>query len=171
MSDKIKIAVSSCLLGNPVRYDGCDKRDENILRHLQTDFELIPVCPEVNAGLGVPRPKIQLVSVSEELRALGVDDRELDVTVALLDAAEQFLLNSPGICGLVIKSRSPSCGYGSTTIFYSGNTPLTTGNGLFTAYVLNNRPGLPIVEETTLLNTENMQDFIRQVSEYSLRNV
>lgn len=86
---KIPIGISSCLLGQNVRYDGGHKRDAYINGTLGQYFEFHPFCPEVEIGLGVPRPSLHLVKGNHELRCVGVKDATLDVTEQLRNCAER----------------------------------------------------------------------------------
>lgn len=83
----LRVAVSSCLLGNPVRYDAGHKHSAYITQTLGEYFEFIPFCPEVAIGLGIPRPPIRLVSVEGVTRVRGVNDPQQDVTEALVEYA------------------------------------------------------------------------------------
>ena len=80
MIKKIPIGISSCLLGELVRFDGSHKRDAYINGTLTHYFDFRPCCPEVAIGLGIPRPTIHLVKMNNEIRCVGVKDPELDVT-------------------------------------------------------------------------------------------
>jgi uncharacterized protein YbbK (DUF523 family) len=108
--EKIRIGVSGCLVGERVRYDGEDKRDAFIADTLGAAFELVPVCPEVAIGMGVPRPPIRLVGDPLHPRALGVDDPALDVTAPLTAYGRRMAVELDDIGAYIFKSRSPSCG-------------------------------------------------------------
>lgn len=122
MIDKPKIAVSACLLGHRVRYDGREKKHslivDSFLNKFSDKVELVPFCPEVAIGLSVPRAKIQVVKdAGEQIRVVGVEDHRLDVTQPLKSYAELFLQQNPDIRGFIVKSKSPSCGLQSTPLF------------------------------------------------------
>ncbi len=168
---KIKIAVSSCLLGNAVRYDGLDKRNDNLIDTLGDEFELVAVCPEVLAGLGVPRPAVQLVNVENELKALGVNDNTLDVSVHILKVAKDFVETNNDICGLILKSKSPSCGLESTQVFDQDNILMGYGSGLFANYVIKHKSRLPTIEDTAFSDPDILIAFSQQVREYSVQNL
>lgn len=158
---KPRIAISACLGGEKVRYDGNSKplADEGFL---QQHFEPLPVCPEVGAGMTVPRPAVQLVSTAGHVRALGRDDSSLDVTDALLSYCHNSLedLSSRNICGYLFKSRSPSCGINSTPLFdHSGNI-LGHGSGLQAAYFQQHMPWLVFREESQLNNIQNWREYL-----------
>ncbi|VAW92921.1 COG1683: Uncharacterized conserved protein / FIG143828: Hypothetical protein YbgA [hydrothermal vent metagenome] len=167
MTEKIKIAISSCLLGNAVRYDGLSKRNDSLIENLAGEFEMSAVCPEIMAGLGVPRPAVQLVKVGNEIRATGVIDTSLDVSSDIVSAAKEFVLASDGVCGLILKSRSPSCGAGSTPLYDYKNNVIGREWGLFARYVSQNNTGFPIVEDTLLGEAGKLKKFCQQVRDYS----
>jgi len=128
-----------------VRYDGTDKRDARVHRLLAPFFQFRPLCPETGAGLGVPRPPVQLVRRAGRLRALGVEDPELDVTEAIEGFARRFD-HEKEIDGLVLKARSPSCALGSAPVAGEAEA----ADGLFAAHVRARRPWLPCIQEDQL---------------------
>ncbi|MGQ9424868.1 DUF523 domain-containing protein [Gilvimarinus sp. F26214L] len=148
----IVIGLSACLSGSPVRYDGTDKRQDLVLDTLGAHAQLASVCPELEAGLGVPRPPVELIATSTGVRALGVDNVSLDVTEALVVTADRYVANqSDALSGFIFKSRSPSCGSGSTPVRYAdGRTELDSG--LFARALQSSAPWLACVEETQLQN-------------------
>ncbi len=167
MANKIKIALSSCLLGHAVRYDGLDKRNDRLIENLGDTFDLVAVCPEVMAGLGVPRAALQLVKVDTEIRALGVDDEQLDVSSGIINVAKEFMQARDSICGLILKSRSPSCGLGSAKLFDRENNHIGYDSGLFASYVKQQKPGFPIIEDVQLDESDRLTEFCQQVRDYS----
>ncbi len=159
----IPIAVSACLLGWAVRYDGRDKAHAGIRSLFASgEFVPVPVCPEVMAGLGVPRPPVELVRVGGTVRALGVSDRSLDVTDPLLRQASDWALHASAVAGLVCKSRSPSCGLDVAFHDQTGRE-LGMTEGLFIQVLRRYRPQLPIVEETVLDDPERRAAFLDRV--------
>lgn len=118
----IRVLVSACLLGEPVRFDGGDKRVENeILARWQAEGRLVPICPELAGGLGVPRPPAEIQGDGGGLAVLqGVakveDSQGCDVTPAFVEGARRALAlaREHGALVAVLTDRSPSCG--STTI-------------------------------------------------------
>ena len=111
------LAVSSCLLGMNVRYDGNNKHHLFISSLHNKHFDLFPVCPEVAIGMGVPRPPIQLRIINNETHAISVDDHEVDVTTSLQAYGKQQASHVRAFCGYIFKSMSPSCGISDTEIF------------------------------------------------------
>ena len=156
----LKIAVSACLLGQPVRYDGGHRRHDFVAGELAARFDIVALCPEVEAGMGVPRPTIQLVAGPAGIRALGVDDPQRDVSQALGEYAVAKAEALGDICGCVLKSRSPSCGL-HTPVQPRGESP-----GLFARAMLDKWPGLPIVEDEALDNETGQRDFVARAVAY-----
>lgn len=156
------IGVSACLSGEAVRYDAADKRQPLLLETLSARAELLPFCPEVAAGLGVPRPAVQLIQTSGgQLRARGVENPALDVTAVLTRASSHFCASQlQGLSGFILKSRSPSCGFGSTPVFNETGTDHRLASGMFAAELANAAPWLPIVEERALTNEEQCLRFL-----------
>ena len=147
------VGVSACLRGELVRYDGTHKLQATLEPILSPFVSLVSVCPEVSAGLGVPRPTIQLHHVNNSVRALTHRNivNSIDVTDALKNVAVEFLHQQRRLplCGYIFKSRSPSCGLGSTPI---ANAPGKSTNGVFADAI--QKQGLPLVmiEESWLVN-------------------
>ncbi len=165
MNARPRVGVSACLLGEAVRYDGGHKRHTWVTEVLARQVELVPFCPEVAAGLGVPRPPIQLVRRGAGIHAVGVDDDSLDLTWHLIVHALAFRSNHPGLCGYVFKARSPSCGLGSTPLYADGADTGQRINGLFAHALVRALPGLPAVEETALDDPARRKAFLEQVFE------
>ena len=160
---KPTLAISSCILGQRVRYDGEIKTYSDIVQHLQQKFELLPVCPEVEIGLSVPRPAVQLSGDILQPRMTGRDDPELDVTDAMHAFCEHKPLQLSHICGYVFKSKSPSCGLRNIAVFSNGNILTNNQRGLFAQAIVERWPNLPVREETELQTTIQRQLFIELV--------
>jgi len=158
---EIAIGVSSCLLGENVRYDGSNRLDNYITATLATEFKLISFCPEVAIGMGIPRPPIQLVSQQGSLHALGKDDMTIDVTDKLQQLGITFSEKNKNICGYIFKSRSPSCGLTDTAIQTEHGEEF--GPGLFAASVRKQLPLLPVIDETRLALPEEQARFLDDV--------
>ena len=109
-NNKIKIAVSSCLLGEAVRYDGTDKHIDYITQQLATNYNLISICPEMAVGMGVPRPPIHLVNDGSGIQVVGIENPEKDMTIPLTEYGYKVVEEHPDICGYIFKKNSPSCG-------------------------------------------------------------
>jgi len=164
----IYIGVSSCLLGNSVRYDARSKTSGNCLK-LSRHYQLVPVCPEVGAGLSVPRAPVELVQHDNSLRVLGRDDALLDVTQELSDYCDEITPSLHTLSGFVLTPRSPSCGYQSTPIkSKDGRLLSSSGNGIFAESLIEHFPSLPIIEEPNLSNERDSLVFQVKVTLYYL---
>lgn len=163
---KIRIGVSSCLLGQPVRYDGNHKQDDFIVDKLGRFFEWVPLCPEVAIGLGVPRPPIRLVGSSTAPRAVGVKDAGLDVTDKLAAYGKQQARKLNDISGYIFKSKSPSCGMERVKIYAPGQALRNNGRGIYAHAFLAAQPYLPAEEEGRLGNPRLRENFIERVLAY-----
>ena len=160
---KFKVAVSSCLVGNAVRYDGQHKRHSLIVDMLEKYFEPVVVCPEMHAGLGTPRPPVQLVQIGESVIAQGVEDKNLNVTALIEKVAVEFIAQYPDLSGIILQSRSPSCGYASTPLFTESNETIGFSSGIFTNSISMAYPGLPIKEDTWFVDKTAVENYVEQV--------
>ncbi len=161
----IRLGISSCLLGQKVRYDGNHQRDGYIALTLRKYFEFVPVCPEVAIGLGVPRPPIRLVGNPAAPRAVGVADPTLDVTRELAAYGQRTARTLEDISGYILKSRSPSCGMERMKV-YGGRGRVRNGRGVYAAAFLARQPLLPVEEEARFGNPELRNNFIERVFAY-----
>lgn len=161
----IKIAISSCLLGEPVRYDGTDKK-HNILSQIpETLIQFIPICPEVAIGMGIPRPPIQLVKTITGIQAIQVDDPTKNFTEPLHAYGAKMAQHLNDICGYIFKARSPSCGISTTPIYNEANET-EKGSGLYAKQIMRLNPGLPTAEETAFGTPNEAQQFFERVFAY-----
>lgn len=158
----IKVGISSCLLGNPVRYDGGHKRHSYIESTLGQFFELIPFCPEVDIGMGIPRPPIRLELINHQVHCIGVNDPQQDVTLELKHSAQQQQSWHQQLCGYILKKDSPSCGMERVKL-YKNNMPERVGQGIYAAQMMENFPHLPVEEEGRLGDPKLRENFIQRV--------
>jgi uncharacterized protein YbbK (DUF523 family) len=163
---KIKVAVSSCLLGQQVRYDGGHKRHQWVAEELVQQFELVAVCPEVGIGMGTPRKPIQLRDDPNAPRARGVEDPTFDVTSELQDYAKKQLHALKDICGYIFKSRSPSCGLYEVPVYDATGAITGQGSGVYAGAIVSAMPGLPVIDESSLSESGPQQDFVQRVLDY-----
>ena len=180
-SEEIRVGVSSCLIGEKVRYDGGDRYHPFINDRLAQCVRLIPVCPEVEAGLGTPREPMDLVLENDGLHLRGVEsDRDFPSTLKQIAHAKADELRRLGLCGFVFKSKSPSCGLRSARVktgangdgqkgatarapASNGSSAVRTGRGLFASALLSALPWLPVEEESGLLNAERREAFLERI--------
>ncbi|MBU0498655.1 MAG: DUF523 domain-containing protein [Gammaproteobacteria bacterium] len=157
------IAVSSCLLGQRVRYDGTDKYDPWIVELLGREADFLPICPEVGIGLGIPRAPIRLMRVAGRVRALGIEDPSLDVTARLSSFALETLNKLRGVSGYILKDRSPSCGLGHVKLFSDDRRFERNGVGIHAAIVRAALPDLPMADEGRVQDPRVREAFVQQV--------
>jgi uncharacterized protein YbbK (DUF523 family) len=164
MTNKIKIGISSCLLGNIVRYDGGHKLDPYLRDTLGRIVEWAPVCPEVEAGLPVPREAMQLVGNAAKPRLITIETR-IDRTDSLLRWAGMKVahLEQQGISGFVFKARSPSCGVHDAELFSASGDSIGDRAGLFAEIVMNLFPSLPVEDEERLRDPAIREKFLARL--------
>jgi uncharacterized protein YbgA (DUF1722 family)/uncharacterized protein YbbK (DUF523 family) len=164
---KIKIGISSCLLGNEVRFDGGHKHDRYITGTLGTFFDFVPVCPEVECGLSVPRESMRLVGDPDSPRLItnktGTDhtDKMNAWAHARVEQLEQ-----ENLCGFIFKSKSPSSGMERVKVYDKNNVPRAVGVGLFARVFKRQFPILPVEEEGRLHDLVLRENFIESVFVY-----
>lgn len=154
-----KVLVSACLLGESVRYDGGDKRQTLFQQHLAPWLDLCGHCPEMAAGMGVPRAPVQLVEDSG-IRVREVSRPEREFTSELTDAASAFITKDEGWVAAILKARSPSCGSESTPIHSTVGETLRLGDGVFSGVLKKRFPELSVVDETWLASRELCECFV-----------
>lgn len=162
-SDKPRVGVSRCLLGDKVRYDGRSKTSQIVVQQLGRLFELIPVCPEVEAGLAIPRPPVQLTGSIHQPELIGRDDPSIDITLIMQNYCQTKPAELAHLDGFVFKSRSPSCGLNSTPVYSKGNCITETGRGIFARALCEAYPALSVIEDNELENTRMLETFIHSV--------
>jgi uncharacterized protein YbgA (DUF1722 family)/uncharacterized protein YbbK (DUF523 family) len=164
--EKLKLGVSSCLLGQNVRYDGGHKLDHYIVDTLGEFFEFVPVCPEVGCGLPVPREAMHLSGDPAGPRLLTVKTGR-DLTEAMLSYCRGKVgeLEKAGLRGFIFKKDSPSSGLFRVKVYGEG-LPSRTGRGLFAAELVRRLPLLPVEEEGRLSDPGLRENFIERVFAY-----
>ncbi len=163
---KIRLGISACLLGEQVRFDGGHQLDRFITETLEQYVEFVPVCPEVECGLGVPREPMRLVGTPESPRLLTVRTR-IDHTERLVAWARKRVgeLEQEGLCGFIFKSKSPSSGMERVKVYpESGQgTPVLRGVGLFARVFMEHFPLLPVEDEGRLHDPDLRENFIERL--------
>lgn len=163
---RIRVGISSCLLGKSVRYDSGHKQNPYITQILCRFFEFVPTCPEVAIGLGVPRPPIRLRGDAENPRAVGVTDSTFDVTDKLDDYARSWGKAARAFSGYIFKRGSPSCGMERVKVFDSKGTQSSHGAGIFSRRLMQKLPLMPVEEEGRLTDPVLRENFITRVYVY-----
>jgi uncharacterized protein YbgA (DUF1722 family)/uncharacterized protein YbbK (DUF523 family) len=163
----IRIGISMCLLGEKVRYDGGHKHDRFLTDTLGEFFEWVPVCPEVEVGMGTPREAIQLVQLDGDVRLLGRESKT-DHTEAMRSYARRRVeqLARSKLSGYILKKDSPSCGLERVRVHHGPNRVTRAGRGLFAAAMVDRFGNLPIEEEGRLCDPQLRENWIERVFAY-----
>ncbi|MHA2219978.1 MAG: YbgA family protein [Candidatus Hodarchaeales archaeon] len=164
MKEKIKIGISSCLLGELVRYDGSHRHDHYLTDTIGQFVEWVPVCPEVEYGLPVPREAMRLVGDPASPR-LVMRRSGIDHTGGMLKWVRKKLkeLGIEELCGFIFKSRSPSSGIRGVKVYTSSGIPGRRGAGLFGGAFVKQFPMIPAEEDERLHDPLLRENFIERV--------
>jgi uncharacterized protein YbgA (DUF1722 family)/uncharacterized protein YbbK (DUF523 family) len=164
MLTKIKLGISSCLLGEKVRFDGGHKLDHFITETLGKFVEFVPVCPEVECGLGIPREAMHLVAAAEGPRLVTVRT-QVDYTELMLAWARKRVveLEQKDLCGFIFKSDSPSSGMERVKIYSGKGGSAKTGVGMFAREFMQHFPLLPVEEEGRLYDPGLRENFLERL--------
>lgn len=166
-SRPIRIGISACLLGERVRFDGGHKRDAFLTETFGRFVEWVPVCPEVECGLGTPRETMRLVRGEAGLRLVtGKSGVDLTARMERFSRSRVSALAAEDLCGYVLKKDSPSCGLERVKIYEGSGTSTRTGRGLFAAALLDAYPYLPVEEEGRLVDPRLRDNFVERVFAY-----
>lgn len=158
------LGISSCLLGNKVRYDGGHKLDHFLSDLLGEFVDYFPVCPEVECGLSIPREAMRLVMVEDEIKLLTQRTKK-DITPLMKNWIEPKLdeLAELNLCGFVFKAKSPSSGMERVKVYSENGNPLKKGVGLFAGAFMERFPHLPVEEEGRLHDPDLRENFIERI--------
>ena len=166
-NNPIRIGISACLLGEKVRYDGGHKRDPYIVETLGRYVEWVPVCPEVEMGLGTPRETLRLVRIGGDVHMV-MPKTGADHTDTMREFANRRVreLGKGILHGYILKKDSPSCGMERVRVFDAKGVPAKSGRGLFAESLLGHFPSLPVEEEGRLTDPRLRENFIERVFAY-----
>ena len=164
MKDPIRIGISMCLLGENVRYDGGHKLDRFLRDTLGEYVEYVPVCPEVEAGFGIPREAFRLVGDPESPHLITVRTKK-DYTERMTQWAKKRAreLEKEDLCGFVFKSDSPSSGMERVKVYNEKGMPVKKGVGLFARAFMDHFPRIPVEEEGRLHDPNLRENFIERI--------
>lgn len=162
-----RVGVSACLLGDPVRYNGGHKRHAWLVDVLGREVEWVPVCPEVEIGLGTPRETIDLVRSDDGAVRLLTTTTRVDLTERMRQFAADRVeaLAALDLSGFVLKADSPSCGLHGVRVVGSDDP----GRGLFAEALVARLPRLPVVDERALEDPERRAAFVTHVRAYQAK--
>jgi uncharacterized protein YbbK (DUF523 family) len=173
-----RVGISRCLLGDLVRYDGGHKRDALLVSTLGSLVEWVPVCPEVEAGMGTPREPIQLVADATGVTAGGARVRLLGVesltdwteTMTAFSTTRVRALVDQHLDGYVLKADSPSCGPAGVRVHCSDSVR-EIGRGLFAEALVLAFPDLPVADEHSLGDRAAREGFIERIRAHQHRRL
>ncbi len=165
---KVKVGISSCLLGQEVRYDGTHKHLRLATESLSRYFDFVPECPEVGIGMTVPRKPIRLSGDVDKPRAVAVHDETLDYTEALTAFGEQKAGEHSDLSGYIFMKNSPSCGVFRVKVYQDNGYPAQTpGTGLYAKAFIDAHPLLPVEESGRLCDPLLRENFVTRVFAYA----
>jgi uncharacterized protein YbgA (DUF1722 family)/uncharacterized protein YbbK (DUF523 family) len=161
---KIRLGISTCLLGQPVRYDGGHKLDRFLTETLGQYVDYVPVCPEVECGMPVPREPMHLAGNTESPRLVTIKTG-IDKTDQMLNWAGKRVLEleKERLMGFIFKSDSPSSGMERVKVYQENGMAVRKGIGLFAQMFMEHYPLLPVEEEGRLHDPELRENFIERV--------
>ena len=161
---RIKLGISSCLLGEKVRWDGGHKLDRFLADTLGQFVDYVPVCPEVECGLSIPREAMRLVGEPDSPR-LVTSSTGKDHTARMLRWAHKRVreLDKEDLCGFIFKSRSPSSGMERVKVYSEKGVPVKKGVGMFARVFMEHYPLLPVEEDGRLHDTRLRENFIERM--------
>ena len=162
--EKIRLGISSCLLGEPVRYDGGHKLDRFLTETLGQYLEYVPVCPEVKCGLPVPRESMHLQGIPES-PLLVTSRTKQDMTDRMVQWARKRVaeLEKEDLCGFIFKNNSPSSGMDHVRVYNERGVPVKKGVGMFARIFIEHFPLLPVEDEGRLHDPKLRENFIERI--------
>jgi uncharacterized protein YbgA (DUF1722 family)/uncharacterized protein YbbK (DUF523 family) len=165
----LRLGVSACLLGQKVRFDGGHKHDNYTTDVLARWFELVPMCPEMEIGLGTPRESLRLIRSGAHVRLVAPksDTDITDTMQAYAAKRARSIARQRQLCGFVLKKDSPSCGLERVRVYGEPGVPARDGRGLFAAALVDQNPALPAEEEGRLNDPRLRENFLTRVFAYS----
>ena len=165
MKEKIKIGMSSCLLGEEVRWDGDHKHDQYVRDVLGSYFDYVSICPEVDVGMGVPRETVALYGTLENPKMI-TKRSKTDWTKKMNHYTKDRIheLTKENLCGYVFKGKSPSCGIGKVPIYSEfGSSRMRHGSGMFASSFVKVFPLVPVEDERRLHDPVIREKFIVRI--------
>lgn len=167
LSSRPRLGISSCLLGQNVRFDGGHKQDAFLCETLGRFIDWVPVCPEIEVGMGVPRETLRLVGAPGDPKMIAErSGRDWTMAIKRFAAIRTNQLAELRLSGYVFKKNSPSCGVERVRVYDRKNIPARRGRGLFSAAVMKRLPLLPVEEEGRLNDSALRENFIERAFAY-----
>lgn len=164
MNKKPLILISSCLLGNNVRFDGGHKRDNWVINELAKFVDFIAICPEVQMGLGTPRATLRIIEDSRGIKRLVRNRDDDDLTSLIIKTSQDIIEGLPNIDGVILTHKSPSCGVKTTKVYdESSGRQLRKENGFFTNELIKRFGNIPIIDSGLINDDFLKENFIRSL--------
>jgi uncharacterized protein YbgA (DUF1722 family)/uncharacterized protein YbbK (DUF523 family) len=161
---EIKVGISACLLGQPVRYDGGHKLDRFLAGTLGRYVTFVPVCPEVESGMGIPREAMRLTGDPRHPRLVTIrSGRDMTEQVKEWGRRRVRELESERLCGFIFKSRSPSSGMERVKVYDGHGVPAPVGVGVWARIFMDRFPDIPVEEEGRLNDPVLRESFIERI--------
>lgn len=167
MDDRPKLGISTCLLGKNVRYDGGHKLDRFLRDEVGKFVDWVPVCPEVECGMTIPRESLRLVGDPQDPRLI-TTRTGIDKTDQMKSWAEKRLklLEGENLCGFIFKTKSPSSGMRSVKVYDKNNVPSKKGVGIFARAFMERFPHMPVEDDGRLNDAKLRENFIERIFVY-----
>ncbi|NVM27034.1 MAG: DUF523 and DUF1722 domain-containing protein [Desulfobacterales bacterium] len=164
MEDRIRLGISTCLLGRKVRYDGGHRLDRFLTDTLGQYVEYVPVCPEVECGFGIPREAFRLVGNPESPR-LVTSRTHQDYTERMMQWAKRRVieLEREELCGFIFKGNSPSSGMERVKVYGEKGMPVKKGRGIFAHIFMEHFPLIPVEDEGRLHDPRLRENFVERI--------
>lgn len=163
---RIRIGISSCILGEKVRFDGGHKLDRFLANVFGKYVEWVMVCPEVEIGMGIPRPTVRLVQVGDNVQMVSKKGADFTDAMQQYTASRTLALAQERLDGYILKSGSPSCGMERVRYYDTDGTPRQRGSGIFAGGLMKAFPFLPIEDEGRLKDSRIRENFVSRVFAY-----
>lgn len=164
MNERIKIGVSACLLGNKVRYDGGHKLDRFLTDTFGKFVEYVPVCPEAECGLPIPREPMNLYGAMENPKMITVKTR-IDLTGKMRSWCNKRLIEiaSENLSAYILKSKSPSCAMTGLKIYDEEGGAAGRGSGIWAKMLMDRFPVLPVIDEALIHDLDQREMFVERI--------
>lgn len=166
MAERMRVGVSSCLLGQKVRYDGGHKRHDFVADILGARVDFVPVCPEVELGLGTPRQTLRLIRKGDDVRLIMANGHDYTHAMRVFAKKRVEQLTDDDLSGYVLKKDSPSCGLTRVKVYEETGIPAKTGRGVYAEALLARWPHLPVEEEGRLQDEALRENFLERLDAY-----
>ena len=169
-TQKIKLGISACLLGQSVRYNGGHQLDHFLKDTLGKFVDYVPVCPEVECGFGVPREAFRLIGEPDCPRLITINTKQ-DFTERMEEWAQKRVaeLEGEGLCGFIFKGGSPSSGMERVKVYDDKGVPAKIGVGIFARIFMEHFPLIPVEEDGRLHDPILRENFIERI--FALRRM